>query len=111
MVGDKSQVNGEARRALRILAAAVLLLTLIVGVLASRSLGESGRTTREVHRNTDGNCQFWLDIASLPVTPQSGPVLLHIIADARVAYDTQGCASRHPVLPTPDPRISSYLPR
>jgi hypothetical protein len=105
---DQSPVTG--RRALRLLAAAVLVLVVVVGFLVSRDLGATSRTDDRVRFDLDGNCAFYRDLATLPLAPNSSPTVLRIISDARYAYEHQGCAQGHGDLPSPDPRLSQYPP-
>jgi hypothetical protein len=108
MVGQQSPVTG--RRALRLLAAAVLVLVVVVGALVARDLGAGARTDDRVRLDLDSNCAFWHDLATLPLGANSSPTVLRIISDARAAYIHQGCAQRHGQLPAPDPRLSQYPP-
>lgn len=85
------------------------LLIIACGGLALGFLGE--RHANQANTAVAGSCQFYRDIAGVPISPTSSKALLVIIADARGAYDTAGCVQKHGPLPAPDPRVQPYIPR
>lgn len=76
---------------------------------ANQAAADASRAAADATRAIAGSCQFYHDIASIPIVPTSTKALLTIIADARGGYDTADCQRTHGPLPPMDPRVTPYL--
>jgi len=76
---------------------------------ANHAASQANQAAIDANRAVAGSCQFYHDIASVPILPTSTKALLTLIADARGAYETADCAPTHGALPALDPRVKPYL--
>lgn len=76
---------------------------------ANQAAADAARAAADATRAIAGSCQFYHDIASVPIAPTSSKALLAIIADARGGYETASCELSHGPLPPLDPRVQPYL--
>lgn len=84
------------------------VLVLAVGALTTALL--ASRAADHSTHAVQGSCQFYRDLAAVPIAPTSTKALLTIIADARVAYDTADCPLIKGKLPPADARVKPLLP-
>ena len=97
------------------------LLLMVTGALALAYIGErhANQASHVAHEANAvavqateavaGSCQWYRDVAALPIAPGASKPLLILIADARGAYETARCDRTKGKLPTPDKRIVPYL--
>lgn len=109
ILADKLGVAQRQVRLLLAVVAALALLALVVTILVIRGIGETSRINGQVQKGVRGTCNFWHDLAVLPLIPKSTPVALLVVTDSRIAYDDLGCVDVQGPLPTPDPRVQILL--
>src|SRR6266704_2078304 len=87
----------------------LLCATLVIALVAQGSADKA-------NRGIQGSCQFWRDMAALPIgdpdpaKDATRKVLFTIMADSRVAYNVQKCEGTYGELQAPDKRLLPYLP-
>lgn len=67
-------------------------------------------TATSASTGIQGSCEWWHDVAILPLTQTTSKTVLTLVADARIAYTKQDCAADTGQLPAPDPRVALLLP-
>jgi hypothetical protein len=75
-----------ARHAVNTLRAMVGVLLLVVGVLTTRSLGESHRIDTRVTAAVGSGCDFYRDLATAPLASNTRKLGIKLVADSRSAY-------------------------
>lgn len=78
----------------------ILLVAMAVlqGILTYRSLTERARVIAEIQALTAGQCAFYYDLGTAPISPeqQGSPLGAKIIVDSRVAVHNGGCRQHLP---------------
>lgn len=122
-LSSKLRVSQRVTRLLIAIVAALAIFGVVLTVLVVRGIGENKRTNNTVdaviarqqatvENQIDATCRTARDIGTLPVTAASKQFTFTLLADFRLQYETNQCATRKGFAPLPaaDPRLSPYLP-
>lgn len=112
MENDELYMTPGARRAAHRMGRALIILFFIILVVCGISLGFTATSFNAAEKHTESACDFWRDLAGLPVTILSSTgkpseLSISIIAHSRTAFRGSGCTGP---LPPPDPSFKKWAP-
>lgn len=89
----------------------VAVAVLAVGTFVVNGVAHQARdASSKASASVQASCQFWHDLALLPLSSATTKTGYQIVADARVAYSGLHCTTHTGVLPAPIARVAVLLP-